>query len=110
MLERVRGELQRLQDNDIRLASHDLYPSVIRLGLLPALRSLRDRLNGAVPMELVVGKELSEMDGTDGKKLSEEFRIAVYRIVEEALNNTVKHARATEASVGSTLAETEDSL
>ena len=99
LLQRVRDELQQLQDNDIRRASHDLYPAVIRLGLLPALRSLRDRVDGMVPTQLVVGKELSEMDGNNGKAFAEEFKIGVYRVVEEGLSNVVKHARATEASV-----------
>ena len=99
LLQRVRNELQQLQDNDIRRASHELYPAVIRLGLLPALRSLRDRVDGMVPTQLVVGKELTEMDGNNGKAFSEEFKIGIYRIGEEALSNVVKHARATEASV-----------
>ena len=93
----VRTELQRIQDNDIRRVSHDLYPSIIKLGLLPTLRSLRNRMDALVTTELVVGKELSAMDENNGKAFSEEFKIGVYRIVEEALSNVVKHAKATEA-------------
>lgn len=47
----------------------------------------------------MVGKELAEIDGNNGRAFSEEFRIAVYRIVEEALSNVVKHSRATEATI-----------
>ena len=99
LLQKVRDELQQIQDKDVRQASHDLYPAVIRLGLIPAVRSLRDRVDGMVRTELVVGKELAEIDGNNGRAFSEEFRIAVYRIVEEALSNVVKHSRATEATI-----------
>ncbi len=58
LLQKVRDELQQMQDKDVRQASHDLYPAVIRLGLIPAVRSLRDHVDGMVRTELVVGKEL----------------------------------------------------
>ncbi len=99
LLQKVRDELQLIQDKDVRQASHDLYPAIISLGLIPAVRSLRDRVDGMVRTELVVGKELAEIDGNNGRAFSEEFRIAVYRIVEEALSNVVKHSRATEATI-----------
>ena len=99
LLERIRSDIQQVQDNDIRRASHELYPSVIRLGLIPALRSLRDRMNSLVPIELVVSSQVSDLDGENGEGFNDEFKIGVYRIVEDALNNVVKHARATGAKV-----------
>lgn len=99
LLGKIRNELRDMQEHDIRQASHDLYPSILKLGLLPALRSLRDRLDDMVHTELIVSEELSEMDGHHGDGLPEEFRIGIYRIVEEALSNVVKHAKATEAGI-----------
>ena len=89
LLERIMGELRQLQEDDVHRVSHDSYPSVIRMGLIPALR---DSLAGAVEIDLVVGEGLLEMDRFRGVGLSEKFKIGVYRIVEEAMSNVIKHS------------------
>lgn len=99
LLDQIRTDLEGVQDVDIRRASHDLYPSIIRLGLLPALRSLRDRMAALVHTDLVVADEITEVEEHDSRAFDDEFKIGVYRIVEEALTNVVKHSGATEAGV-----------
>jgi PAS domain S-box-containing protein len=72
----------------------DLRPSLLDdLGLIPALRSLM--------------KDLQEYDGIDSnlgvlgdeKRFPPEFESSLFRIIQEALNNIRRHAKATEATV-----------
>ena len=86
-LEEIKTGLRSVQEEYIRRASHDLYPSIVKLGLGPALRSLAERFRNAVPIELSVDDKI-------WSSWPEEFRVGVYRIVEEALDNVVKHASA----------------
>ena len=92
LLEEIKAGLRSVQEDDIRKASHELYPSIVKLGLGPALRSLVERFSNAVHIELSVGDKIWSF-------WPEEFRVGVYRIVEEALDNVVKHAGARTAQV-----------
>jgi len=78
----------------VRRFSRDLRPSILDdLGLLPALEWVAEELkNGyAVKASLkVVGNE---------QRLSPEAELLLFRIVQEALRNTAKHARASKAEV-----------
>jgi signal transduction histidine kinase len=68
----------------------DLRPATLdQFGLEPALRSLAAR-TGASGLEVGADVELGE-----AKRLADETETAVYRIVQEALNNVTKHAGAT---------------
>jgi PAS domain S-box-containing protein len=71
----------------------NLRPSLLDdLGLIPALRSLTNNIRNA-DMNVtfnVVGEE---------RRLKGEIELSVFRIVQEALSNIRKHARASEASV-----------
>lgn len=78
---------------------HDLAlelrpPLLDELGLIPALtRYLEDcpaRLGLAVDYEIL---------GSNGRRLSHDAEITVYRIVQESLTNVVRHSQATRASV-----------
>lgn len=77
----------------IRNLASGLRPSVLDLGLVPALQSL--------------ARETSRRSGLDVKvetkgnleRLPERHLVCVYRVVQEALNNCVNHARATRATV-----------
>ena len=100
LLEEIGSELRRVSEEDIRRVSHELYPSVVKLGLIPALRSLRDHLWGAVQVELRIEKSLTLGEQPLDRSCPEEFKVAVYCIVEEAMDNVVKHANVQSASVG----------
>ncbi len=94
LLEEIRVELKSVQEDDIRRTSHELYPYVVNLGLVPALRSLVDRFKEAIPIELSIGAELRSREEGNRRLFPEEFKVGVYRIAEEALDNAVKHAHA----------------
>lgn len=89
--ERVR-ELQKVTREMIermRRFSQDLRPSILDdLGLLPTLDELTTELNRqeGIEAELRVRGE--------GRRLSSEMELTLFRIVQEALNNVRKHADA----------------
>ncbi|RME85108.1 MAG: HAMP domain-containing protein [Caldilineae bacterium] len=92
------SDLKRMTDGvleDLHRLAMDLRPaSLDHLGLVAALRQyveLYSRQHGlAVQFETV---------GLDGERLPTEVEIALYRIVQEALTNVVRHAHATRADV-----------
>jgi eukaryotic-like serine/threonine-protein kinase len=92
-LEAVGGHLTELAD-DLRQLSHDLHPVALeRLGLVEALRDRCaevERRHG-LPVEL-------SLDAAAGPFLPD-VALGLYRIVQEALANTVRHAGARTARV-----------
>jgi PAS domain S-box-containing protein len=78
----------------VRRLSQDLRPAAIdRLGLLPAIQWLADeasKYSGVETKVNVVGKE---------HRLPEEGAIALFRIIQEALNNVSRHSSATTAEI-----------
>lgn len=87
--ERIRDVLQ-----EVRQFSRDLRPSILDdLGLLPALEWIAGEIKSEYGIDIslkVVGSE---------RRLSQEAELLLFRIVQEALRNTAKHARASRAEV-----------
>jgi two-component system, NarL family, sensor histidine kinase DegS len=89
--ERVRDILQ-----EIRRFSRDLRPSVLDdLGLMPALEWLTQELKANYSIET----SLVNLGGEYERRLSPEAEMLFFRIIQESLNNVVKHARASRAEV-----------
>lgn len=86
MLAAVRAELEAVGEGEFRALSHVLHPSIVQMGLVPALSSLVGRFEGALPVNLAV-------DAPD-LALPPAQVLAVYRIVEAGLDNARRHARA----------------
>jgi PAS domain S-box-containing protein len=78
---------------DIHRLSHQLHPAILEIGLEPAIRSLC--------------KELQEQSGIlitcsckdVPRTLPKELSLCVFRVVQEALGNVIKHSGATDAEV-----------
>ncbi len=98
-LEEVRRDLDTIREDDVREVSHLLHPAVVAVGLVPALRRLARDLRGAAAVTVTVSPELLAADDLAGPKVPEKVRLALYRLVEEATTNALKHGDATEISV-----------
>ena len=79
---------------EVRQITHDLRPHLLdQLGLTQTLRATIRRVSENCP--IVFAAHVDDIDGLFGS----ESEIHVYRIVQEGLNNVVKHSSATEATV-----------
>lgn len=99
LLQGIKTDLYSIREFDIRQASHDLYPSIVKLGLVPSLRSPVDRFRPSLCVDLSVDDSIASQEMGNRKLFPEGFRVGVYRIVEEAVDNVVKHAQAQSAIV-----------
>jgi signal transduction histidine kinase len=81
---------------NLRALITELRPAALdQLGLLPALSSLLQRTASTTGLEVESDLRLAD----DNARLSPELETTVYRLVQEALTNVVKHARAHRVTV-----------
>ncbi|MCJ8164527.1 sensor histidine kinase [Pontibacter sp. E15-1] len=79
----------------IRRISHDLMPVVLdKLGLVQGLESLRKSVPGTSGLTVTLACN------DKGKRLNSRLELILYRVVQELLNNTLKHAQASRAEIG----------
>jgi signal transduction histidine kinase len=105
LLADLRSELDHIREHDVRAASHALHPSVINLGLSNAVFSLADELASELDVRLEVAPELEVYERETG--LEPELRLAAYRVIEEAISNSLKHGQARKVIVRLELANLE---
>jgi signal transduction histidine kinase len=80
--------------DEVREIAHNLRPYELdRLGLVQAIESMVDKITDTTSIQVAVN-----FDPIDGL-LSPEAETSIYRIVQEGLNNVVKHSNATAASI-----------
>ena len=80
--------------DEVRQIAANLHPYQLdRLGLTKALNAMVRKVSAAAQVDIAC-----TLDNVDGE-LVPASEINLYRIVQECLNNIVKHAQATEASV-----------
>lgn len=80
--------------NDVREITHNLRPYQLdRLGLTQAIRAITCKVSDNC--SLAFASHVDEIDGI----FDNESEIHIYRIVQEGINNVLKHSRATEATV-----------
>ncbi len=85
--------------HQIRNISVDLVPSVLHdFGLIAAIRAMVERIS-------TVDFKVDYFVPPETEKLSEDLKLVIYRIIQELLNNTMKHAAATEVSIRVKLSE-----
>jgi signal transduction histidine kinase len=92
------GEIQASIEN-LRALIADVRPgSLDELGVGPALEDLARRFRRrGLEVELV--PELDHEQGPDPTRLAPELETAIYRTVQEALNNVLKHSGSSHATV-----------
>lgn len=93
--ERVNHVVKHLDEvrEQLRGLSHELRPLILdQLGLLPALRFLADGVRKRADLDVVIEGE------TEGR-LPPSVETVLYRMVQEALSNVTRHARAHSAEV-----------
>ena len=81
-------ELLNHVEKQLRRYSHELRPTILDdLGWIPAIRFLADAISKRVGISINVQSEVSG-------RLPITIETTLYRIVQEALNNAIKHAKA----------------
>ncbi len=91
-LDEVRGLLNKVEEQ-LRHLSHELRPTILDdLGLRPALEFLADGVSKRTGLRISV-------DGAPATRLATATETALYRIVQEALTNVTKHARAARVEI-----------
>jgi signal transduction histidine kinase len=90
--EEIKRMLQMIEVQ-LREIAHDLRPTVLDdLGLGPAIAGFADRVSRRYNIEIT-------FESTVASRLSAPVETTVYRIVQESVNNVVKHANATRAGI-----------
>jgi signal transduction histidine kinase/ligand-binding sensor domain-containing protein len=80
--------------NEVREIAYNLGPYHLeRLGFENSIRDMANRVSQA--SGIAIATELDALDGA----LSSETQMSLYRVAQEALNNVVKHSRATETRI-----------
>jgi signal transduction histidine kinase len=100
LLEEVSQQIQQVREQDVREVSHLLHPSIIQVGLVPAVERLAEDFLPQFRVDLEVDRAVSELDDPEDNRLPEAVRLAAYRVVEEALGNAARHARANRVNIG----------
>jgi len=86
-------QLLRQVESQLRQYSHELRPTILDdLGLVPAVRFLTGSVSKRAGLPIRVTADFEA-------RLSPAAEIALYRILQEALTNAVKHSRASSVTV-----------
>ena len=82
------GKLLNEVEGHLRRYSHELRPTILDdLGWIPAIRFLAEGISKRHPLNI-------EVEAKVQGRFSSTVETTLYRVVQEALNNTVKHAKA----------------
>jgi PAS domain S-box-containing protein len=92
VLSKVRKELSEEADNLRRLMSGLRPPLLEERGLIPALREMLDKYGRDNGVQ-------TEFTGTGTAEIPHDLETLAYRIVQEALSNSYKHAKATRVTI-----------
>ncbi|HTM91399.1 MAG TPA: PAS domain S-box protein, partial [Flavisolibacter sp.] len=79
---------------EIRRLSKQLVPPVLEDMLTNVLNEMTDEIHATTNVNFE-----SDLTAFDEKKLNEDIKLMIYRIVQEQINNIVKHARASHVNI-----------
>ena len=78
----------------------ELRPAALdQLGIGPAIEVLVDRVRSRSGLDIALDVDLAYENGREASRFAPELEATIYRLVQEALTNVVKHAGATHARV-----------
>ena len=98
LLEAVDHAIERLgvQADTLRALITDLHPAALeKLGVGPAIEALVDRLRRQAALDIRVDVDLASERPGGHERLVKATELTVYRVVQEAMMNVVRHAEAT---------------
>lgn len=78
--------------DEVRTISHNLFPESLNLGLIKAVEAAADKINetgGGIRLEVAA----TDTGSTPG--ISKDAEVSVFRIIQEVLNNMIRHSGAT---------------
>jgi signal transduction histidine kinase len=85
---------------DLRSLITELRPAALdELGAKPALESLVDRVSRQSDLEIALSVDLAYENGDAPERHTPEVEATLYRLVQEALTNAIKHAAAAHVDV-----------
>lgn len=88
--------------DEVRTISHNMMPGVlIRLGLISALRELARKISASNKIKVELNADYNE-------RLNEANEVVIYRIIQESVNNMLKHSNA--SAIVITLHKNKDDL
>jgi len=88
------SEQSLLTLNDVRTISYNLHPQQIEsLGLTKAIKSMIDKVSKSTKVNFI-----ADLDNID-KIFPEVNEVYIYRIIQEAINNIIKHSDSSEAII-----------
>ena len=92
-------KFEELVEKEIRPIAYQLYPYILRRGVIPALQSLGDQFEATMAIEMDLDQALILREKADPNFVPEQVRLAAYRIAEEAMTNAAKHSGASKVTV-----------
>lgn len=80
--------------HEIRIMSNDLMPSVLKeFGLTTAIRNMCHEISSLLNIDFIISIDIGSL------KLSPRLSIYIFRIIQEGLNNIIKHAHSTNVDI-----------
>lgn len=99
LLVRAIAQVDSTIDEMRRLIADLRPPALDELGLAAALEALVERLAGDDLLDVVLEMKFSFEEGTTPTRLSAAVEDTIYRLVQEALNNAIRHSGVDRAQV-----------
>ncbi len=91
------SRISRETVNEIRFISHQLHPHILdQLGLVAAIESISEHIEEQTKVRCDVHADI------DADNLDSSTQLHIYRIVQESLNNAIKHSQANHIEVNLT--------
>lgn len=89
--------------NEVRSISYNLHPHQIEaLGITKAIKSMVEKVAKSVNINFILEEDIID------RILTEENEVYLFRIIQECINNIIKHSSATEARIN--ISRKEDSV